>query len=85
MAMRRNCGRKRDSSVPDSNGAQAHSCYAGRAEPPEKQWRLASALRIFVAHYRVRARRILNEGQVVDYKEVSNRGKTSAENLKVQR
>ena len=27
----------------------------------------------------------LNEGQVVDYEEVSNRGKTSAENLKVQR
>ena len=27
----------------------------------------------------------LNEGQVVEYEEVSNRGKTSAENLKVQR
>jgi CspA family cold shock protein len=27
----------------------------------------------------------LNEGQVVEYQEVSNRGKTSAENLKVQR
>jgi cold shock protein len=27
----------------------------------------------------------LNEGQVVDYEEVSNRGKTSAQNLKVQR
>jgi cold shock protein len=27
----------------------------------------------------------LNEGQSVEYKEVSNRGKTSAENLKVQR
>ncbi len=27
----------------------------------------------------------LNEGQIVEYKEVSNRGKTSAENLKVQR
>jgi CspA family cold shock protein len=27
----------------------------------------------------------LNEGQVVEYDEVSNRGKTSAENLKVQR
>jgi CspA family cold shock protein len=27
----------------------------------------------------------LNEGQVIDYEEVSNRGKTSAENLKVQR
>jgi cold shock protein len=26
-----------------------------------------------------------NEGQVVEYEEVSNRGKTSAENLKVQR
>ena len=26
----------------------------------------------------------LNEGQVVEYEEVSNRGKTSAENLKVQ-
>ena len=25
----------------------------------------------------------LNEGQVIDYEEVSNRGKTSAENLKV--
>jgi CspA family cold shock protein len=27
----------------------------------------------------------LNEGQVVDYEEVSNKGKTSAENLKVAR
>jgi len=27
----------------------------------------------------------LNEGQVVDYDEVPNKGKTSAENLKVQR
>jgi hypothetical protein len=27
----------------------------------------------------------LNEGRVVEYEEVSNRGKTSAENLKVQR
>ena len=27
----------------------------------------------------------LNEGQVVEYEEVSNSGKTSAENLKVQR
>ena len=27
----------------------------------------------------------LHEGQVVEYEEVSNRGKTSAENLKVQR
>jgi cold shock protein len=27
----------------------------------------------------------LNEGQVVEYEEVSNRGKTSLENLKVQR
>jgi cold shock protein len=27
----------------------------------------------------------LNEGQVIDYEEVSNKGKTSAENLKVQR
>jgi CspA family cold shock protein len=27
----------------------------------------------------------LDEGQVVDYEEVSNKGKTSAENLKVQR
>src|ERR1700674_2829475 len=27
----------------------------------------------------------LNEGQVVEYEEVSNRGKTSAESLKVQR
>ncbi|MGH6673174.1 MAG: cold-shock protein [Xanthobacteraceae bacterium] len=27
----------------------------------------------------------LNEGQVVEYEEVSNRGKTSAENLKVER
>ena len=27
----------------------------------------------------------LNEGQVVEYEEVSNRGKTSAENLNVQR
>jgi cold shock protein len=27
----------------------------------------------------------LNEGQVVEYEEVSNRGKSSAENLKVQR
>lgn len=27
----------------------------------------------------------LTEGQVVEYEEVSNRGKTSAENLKVQR
>jgi cold shock protein len=26
----------------------------------------------------------LNEGQVVEYEEVSNRGKTSVENLKVQ-
>jgi CspA family cold shock protein len=27
----------------------------------------------------------LNEGQVVEYEEVPNKGKTSAENLKVQR
>jgi CspA family cold shock protein len=27
----------------------------------------------------------LNEGQVVEYEEVSNRGRASAENLKVQR
>ena len=27
----------------------------------------------------------LNEGQSIEYEEVSNRGKTSAENLKVQR
>jgi CspA family cold shock protein len=27
----------------------------------------------------------LNEGQTVEYEEVANRGKTSAENLKVQR
>ena len=27
----------------------------------------------------------LNEGQVIEYEEVTNRGKTSAENLKVQR
>ena len=27
----------------------------------------------------------LNEGQVIEYEEVSNRGKTSAENLRVQR
>jgi cold shock protein len=27
----------------------------------------------------------LNEGQVVEFEEVSNKGKTSAENLKVQR
>jgi cold shock protein len=27
----------------------------------------------------------LNEGQVVEYEEVSNRGKTSVENLKIQR
>ena len=27
----------------------------------------------------------LNEGQIVEYDEVSNKGKTSAENLKVQR
>ena len=27
----------------------------------------------------------LNEGQVVEYEEVSNKGKTSAENLRVQR
>jgi cold shock protein len=27
----------------------------------------------------------LNEGEVVEYEEVSNRGKTSAENLKVSR
>ena len=27
----------------------------------------------------------LNEGQTIEYEEVSNRGKTSAENLKVQR
>jgi len=27
----------------------------------------------------------LNEGQVVEYEEVSNRGKTAAENLKVSR
>ena len=27
----------------------------------------------------------LNEGQAVEYEEVSNRGKTSAENLRVQR
>jgi cold shock protein len=26
----------------------------------------------------------LNEGQVVEYEEVANKGKTSAENLKVQ-
>jgi cold shock CspA family protein len=28
---------------------------------------------------------LLNDGPVVEYEEVSNRGKTSAENLKVQR
>jgi cold shock protein len=27
----------------------------------------------------------LNEGQILEYEEVSNRGKTSVENLKVQR
>jgi cold shock protein len=27
----------------------------------------------------------LNEGQVVEYEEVSNKGKTSAENLKIRR
>jgi CspA family cold shock protein len=27
----------------------------------------------------------LNEGQIVDYEEVANKGKTSAENLKVHR
>ena len=27
----------------------------------------------------------LNEGQVIEYEEASNRGKTSAENLRVQR
>jgi CspA family cold shock protein len=27
----------------------------------------------------------LNEGQVIEYEEVSNKGKTSAENLKIQR
>ena len=27
----------------------------------------------------------LNEGQVIEYEEVANKGKTSAENLKVQR
>jgi cold shock CspA family protein len=27
----------------------------------------------------------LNDGQTIEYEEVSNRGKTSAENLKVQR
>jgi CspA family cold shock protein len=27
----------------------------------------------------------LNEGQAIEYEEVSNRGKTSADNLKVQR
>jgi CspA family cold shock protein len=27
----------------------------------------------------------LNEGQVVEFEEVSNRGRTSAENLKLQR
>jgi len=27
----------------------------------------------------------LNEGQVVEYEEVANKGKTSAENMKVQR
>ena len=27
----------------------------------------------------------LNEGQVVEYEEIANKGKTSAENLKVQR
>ena len=27
----------------------------------------------------------LNEGQAIEYEEVSNRGKTSAENLRVQR
>lgn len=27
----------------------------------------------------------LNEGQVIDFEEVSNKGKTSAENLKIQR
>jgi CspA family cold shock protein len=27
----------------------------------------------------------LNEGQVVEYEEVANKGKTSAENLKMQR
>jgi hypothetical protein len=41
MAMRRNCERKRDSSVPDSSAAKAH-CDAGRAEPPERQWRFVS-------------------------------------------
>ena len=27
----------------------------------------------------------LNEGQVIDFEEVSNKGKTSAENLKIKR
>jgi cold shock protein len=27
----------------------------------------------------------LNEGQVIEYEEVSNKGKTSAENLRIQR
>ena len=27
----------------------------------------------------------LNEGQIVEYEEVTNRGKTAAENLKIQR
>jgi cold shock protein len=27
----------------------------------------------------------LNEGQVIEYEEITNKGKTSAENLKVQR
>ena len=27
----------------------------------------------------------LNEGQIIEYEEVTNKGKTSAENLKVQR
>jgi cold shock protein len=27
----------------------------------------------------------LNEGQIIEYEEVANKGKTSAENLKVQR
>ena len=44
------------------------------------------------AHFALRARAVeraglstLNEGQVVEYEEVSNRGKTAAEHLKVQR
>jgi hypothetical protein len=36
-------------------------------------------------HLGGRESRDLNEGQVVEYEEVANKGKTSAENLKVQR